>query len=36
VQMFNSKFDGESDPDEVIIDFKDSRVADLKFLLLWI
>ncbi len=28
VQMFNSKFDVESDPDEVIIDFKDSRVAD--------
>jgi SulP family sulfate permease len=28
VQMFNSKFDVENDPDEVIIDFKDSRVAD--------
>lgn len=26
--MFNSKFDVENDPDEVIIDFKDSRVAD--------
>ncbi|WPD23003.1 MAG: SulP family inorganic anion transporter [Candidatus Electrothrix scaldis] len=28
VQMFNSKFDVENDPDEVIIDFKESRVAD--------
>ncbi|MCI5209231.1 MAG: SulP family inorganic anion transporter, partial [Candidatus Electrothrix sp. ATG2] len=28
VQMFNSKFDLENDPDEVIIDFKESRVAD--------
>ncbi|XCN73952.1 MAG: SulP family inorganic anion transporter [Candidatus Electrothrix aestuarii] len=28
VQMFNSKFDVENDPDEIIIDFKESRVAD--------
>ncbi|WP_339134728.1 MAG: SulP family inorganic anion transporter [Candidatus Electrothrix sp. GW3-4] len=28
VQMFNSKFEVESDPDEVIIDFRESRVAD--------
>ena len=28
VQMFNSKFDMENDPDEVIIDFRESRVAD--------
>jgi SulP family sulfate permease len=28
VQMFNSKFDVDNDPDEVIIDFKESRVAD--------
>ncbi|MCI5146842.1 MAG: STAS domain-containing protein, partial [Candidatus Electrothrix sp. AR3] len=25
---FNSKFEVESDPDEVIIDFRESRVAD--------
>jgi SulP family sulfate permease len=28
VQMFTSKFDVENDPDEIIIDFKESRVAD--------
>jgi SulP family sulfate permease len=28
VQLFNSKFDVENDPDEVIIDFRESRVAD--------
>ncbi|MCI5222991.1 MAG: SulP family inorganic anion transporter [Candidatus Electrothrix sp. AR4] len=28
VQMFNSKFDVENDPDEIIIDFRESRVAD--------
>jgi len=29
VSAFNEKFDIASDPDEVIIDFKDSRVADM-------
>ncbi len=28
VTLFNSKFDVANDPDEVIIDFKDSRIAD--------
>lgn len=28
VQMFNSKFDVENDPKEIIIDFRESRVAD--------
>jgi SulP family sulfate permease len=28
VQLFNSKFDVENDPDKIIIDFKESRVAD--------
>jgi SulP family sulfate permease len=28
VQMFNSKFDVENDPNEIIIDFRESRVAD--------
>jgi SulP family sulfate permease len=26
--MFNSKFDVENDPDKIIIDFRESRVAD--------
>ncbi|WP_298715636.1 SulP family inorganic anion transporter, partial [Chitinophaga sp.] len=29
VAAFNEKFDVQGDPDEVIIDFKDSRVADM-------
>jgi len=28
VQLFTSKFDVENDPDEIIIDFRESRVAD--------
>lgn len=28
VSLFNSKFDVKEDPDEVIIDFKESRIAD--------
>lgn len=28
VSLFNSKFDVKNDPDEVIIDFKESRIAD--------
>ncbi|MDG1822127.1 MAG: SulP family inorganic anion transporter [Flavobacteriaceae bacterium] len=28
IELFNSKFDVQSDPDEVIIDFKDSRIVD--------
>ena len=28
VELFNSKFDVENDPDEVIIDFKESRIMD--------
>ena len=29
VKMFNDKFDVVNDPDEVIIDFKESRIADM-------
>jgi len=29
IQMFNEKFDVLGDPDEVIIDFKESRIADM-------
>ena len=29
VGVFNSKFDVENDPDEIIIDFEESRVADM-------
>lgn len=29
IQMFNEKFDVLDDPDEVIIDFKESRIADM-------
>jgi SulP family sulfate permease len=27
--MFNEKFDVHGDPDEVIIDFRESRIADM-------
>lgn len=29
VTVFNEKFDAENDPDEVVIDFKESRVVDM-------
>ena len=28
IELFNSKFDVQNDPDEVVIDFKDSRIVD--------
>jgi SulP family sulfate permease len=28
IELFNSKFDVQNDPDEVVIDFKDSRILD--------
>ena len=28
IELFNSKFDVQNDPDEVIIDFKESRIMD--------
>jgi SulP family sulfate permease len=28
IELFNSKFDIQNDPDEIIIDFKDSRIVD--------
>ena len=28
IELFNSKFDIKNDPDEVVIDFKDSRIVD--------
>ena len=28
MQLFNSKFDVDNDPDEVVVDFGESRVAD--------
>lgn len=28
IELFNSKFDVQNDPDEIVIDFKDSRIVD--------